>query len=85
MNRELPNVQAGLEKGEKPEIKLTISIGSSKKQESFRKTSTASLLMLSKPLTVWITKNVKNSSRVGNTRPPELPVEKSICKSGSNS
>ena len=41
MNRELPNVQAGLEKGEKPEIKLTISIGSSKKQESFRKTSTS--------------------------------------------
>ena len=52
MNRELPNVQAGLEKGEKPEIKLTISIGSSKKQESFRKTSTSALLIMPKPLTV---------------------------------
>ena len=57
MNRELPNVQAGLEKGEKPEIKLTISIGSSKKQESFRKTSTSVLVTMPKPLTDWITAN----------------------------
>ena len=33
MNRELPDVQAGLEKAEEPEIKLTTSAGSSKKQE----------------------------------------------------
>jgi len=57
MNCELPNVQAGLEKGEKPEIKLTISIGSSKKQESFRKTSTSVLVAMPKPLTGWITAN----------------------------
>ena len=42
-----------LEKAEEPEIKLTTSIGSSKKQENSRKTS-ASLTTL-KPLTVWIT------------------------------
>ena len=46
-----------LEKAEEPEIKLPISIGSSKKQESFRKTSTSVLLTMPKPLTVWITKN----------------------------
>ena len=28
---------------------------------------------------------LKNSSRVGNTRPPDLPPEKSVCMSGSNS
>ena len=28
---------------------------------------------------------VKNSSRDGNTRPPDLPFEKSVCRSGSNS
>ena len=33
MNRELPDVQAGLEKAEEPEIKLPTFIGSSKKQE----------------------------------------------------
>ena len=45
-----------LEKAEEPEIKLPISAESSKKQENFRKTSTASLTTL-KPLTVWITTN----------------------------
>ena len=28
---------------------------------------------------------VENSSRDGNTRPPDLPPEKSVCRSGSNS
>ena len=28
---------------------------------------------------------VENSSRDGNTRPPYLPLEKSVCRSGSNS
>ena len=37
MNGELPDVQAGLEKAEEPEIKLPTSAGSSKKQESYRK------------------------------------------------
>ena len=37
VNRELPDVQAGLEKAEEPEIKLPTSTGSSKKQESSRK------------------------------------------------
>ena len=26
---------------------------------------------------------LKNSERDGNTRPPDLPLEKSICRSGS--
>jgi len=46
-----------LEKTEEPEIKLPISIESSRKQESSRKTSTSALLNTSKPLTVWITTN----------------------------
>ena len=37
---------------EEPEIKLPTSIGSSKKQESSRKTSTSALLTMPKPLTV---------------------------------
>ena len=44
-----------LEKVEEPELKLSISIGSSKKQESSKKTSTSALLTISKPLTMWIT------------------------------
>ena len=48
-----------LEKAEEPEIKLPTSVGSSKKQENSRKTSTSALLTTSKPLTVWITTNWK--------------------------
>ena len=73
-----------LEKAEEPQIKLPASVGSLKKQESSRKTSTA-LLTISKPLTVWITTNCENSSRDGNTRPPDMPLEKSVCRSRSNS
>ena len=48
-----------LEKAEEPEIKLPTSAGSSKKQESSRKTSISALLTMPKPLTVWITINWK--------------------------
>ena len=44
-----------LEKAEEPEIKLPRSIGSKKKQENSRKTSTYALLTMPKALTVWIT------------------------------
>ena len=57
VNRELPDVQAGFETAEEPEIKLPTSSGSSKKQESSRETSISALLTMPKPLTVWITIN----------------------------
>ena len=44
-----------LEKAEEPKIKLPTSAGSSKKQESSRKTSISALLTMPKPLIVWIT------------------------------
>ena len=46
-----------LEKAEEPEIKLPTSNGSSKKQESSRKTSISALLTMPKPLTVWTAVN----------------------------
>ena len=54
-----------LEKAEEPEIKFPTSIGSSKKQESSRKTSTSALLTTPKPLTVWITINWKILKEMG--------------------
>ena len=65
MNCELPDVQAGFRKAEEPETKLLTSIGSSKKQENFRKTSTSALLTMLKPLTVWITTNWKILQEMG--------------------
>ena len=50
-----------LGKAEEPNIKLPTSAGSSKKQESYRKTSTFALLTIPKPLTVWTQQTVENS------------------------
>ena len=73
-----------LEKAEEPEIKLPASAGSSKKQESSRKTSISALLTMPKPL-CESQQTVENSERDGNTRPPDPPLEKPVCRSGSNS
>ena len=59
VNHELPDVQAGFRKGRgtRDQIHWITSTGSSKKQESSRKTSTSVLLIMPKPLTLWITAN----------------------------
>ena len=57
VNHEPPDFKLDLEKAEEPEVKLPTSPGSSKKQESSRKTSISALLTMPKPLTMWITIN----------------------------
>ena len=57
MNCELPYVQAEFRKGRGTKDQIVDIIGSLKKQESFTKTSTSSLLTMPKTLTVWITTN----------------------------
>ena len=54
-----------LEKAEEPEIKLPTSVGSLKKQESSKKTSTSALMITPKSLTVWITTNWKILQEMG--------------------
>ena len=49
-----------LEKAKGPEIKLPTSAGSSKKQESSRKTSISALLTMPKPLTVSAAKSLQS-------------------------
>ena len=81
---ELPDVQAGFRKGRGTRDQISNIQKSLKKQESPRKTSVSALLTMPKPLTVSIA-TVENSSRDGNTRPPDLPPDKSACRSRSNS
>ena len=50
---------------EKAEDKLLTSVGSSKKQENSRKTSTLALLTTPKPLTMLITTNLKSLKEMG--------------------
>ena len=52
MNHELPDVQAGFRKGRGTRDQISTSDGSSKKQESSRKTFVSALLTMPKPLTV---------------------------------
>ena len=65
VNCELPDVQVEFRKG-RGTIKLPTSIGSSKKQESSRKTSISALLTMPKPLTAWIAINWKILKEIGN-------------------
>ena len=57
VNCELPDVQAGFRKGRGTRDQIADIVGSLKKQESSRKTSTSTLLTMPKPFTVWITIN----------------------------
>ena len=57
VNHELSDVQAGLEKAEEPEIKLSTSAGSLRKQESSRKNICFCFIDYAILLTVWITIN----------------------------
>ena len=68
-----------LEKAEELEIKLPTSAGSSKKQESFWKTSISALLTMPKPLTVWITINCGKFLKRWDYQTP-LPASWEVCK-----
>ena len=74
-----------LEKAEEPEIKLPTSAGSLKKKESSRKNVYFSFIDYAKAFDCGSQKTVENSERDGNTRPLDLPLEKSVCRSGSKS
>ena len=73
-----------LEKAEEPEIKLPTFTGSGKSKRVPEKTSISALLTMPKPL-CGSQQTVENSERDGNTRPTDLPPEKSVGRSGSNS
>ena len=85
VNCELPDVQAGFRKGRGPEIKLPASTGSSKKQESLRKNIYFCFIDYAKVFDCVDHNKLENSEGDGNTRPPDLPLEKPICRSGSSS
>ena len=85
MNCELPDVQAGFRKGRGTRDQIANICWIVKKAREFQKNIYFCFLTMPKPLTVWITTIVENSSRDGTTRPPNLPPEKSVCRSRSNS
>ena len=67
-----------LEKAEEPEIKLPTFAGSLEKQESSRKNIYFCFIDYAKAFDCVDHKKVENSERDGNTRPPDLPLEKPV-------
>ena len=84
MNWELPDAQAGFRNGRGTRDQTVNICWITEKTREFRESIYSASLTMLKPLTVWIT-TVKNPSRNGNTRPPDLRPEKSVCRSRSNS
>ena len=73
-----------LEKTEEPEIRLPTSLDHRKSKRVPEK----HLFLLTdyaKAFDCVDHNKLENSERDGNTRPPDLPLEKSVCRSGSNS
>ena len=73
-----------LEKAEEPEIKLPTSVGSSKARE-FQKNIYFCFIDYAKAFDCMDHNKLENSERYGNTIPPDLPPEKSVYRSRSNS
>ena len=73
-----------LEKAEEPEIKLPTSDGSSNKKE-FQKNIYFCFIDYAKAFDCVDHNKLENPERDGNTRPPDLPLEKPVYRSGSNS
>ena len=71
-----------LEKAEGAEIKLPTSAGSLK---NIQKNIYFRFIDYAKAFDFVDHNKLENSERDENTRPPNLPLEKSVCRSGSNS
>ena len=73
-----------LGKAEEPEIKLPTS-ADIKKAKEFQKNIYFCFIDYAKAFDCVDHNKSGKSERDGNTRPPELSLEKSVCRSGSNS
>ena len=84
MNRELPHVQAGFKNGRGTRDQIANICWIMEKAREFQKNIYFCFLTMPKPFTVWITTNCGKFFKRRETRPPDLPPEKSVCRSGSN-
>ena len=85
MNHELPDVQAGLRKGRGTRDQIANTCWIIEKAREFQKNIYFCFIDYTKAFDCVDHNNLENSSRNGNTRPPYLPPEKSVCRSRSNS
>ena len=84
MNQELPDVQAGFRKGRGTRDQIANIHQIIEKAREFQKNIYFCLIDYAKAF-VWITTNCGKFFKRWNTRPPDLPPEKPVCRSRSNS
>ena len=85
MNLELPDVQAGFRKGRGTSDQIANICWIMEKAREFQKNIYFCFIDYAKAFDCVHHNKLENSERDGNTRPPDLPLEKPICRSGSNS
>ena len=84
VNSELPDVQAGFRKGRETRDQIVNIHWIIEKEENSINIYFC-FIDYAKAFDCVDHNKLENSPRDGNTRPPDLPLEKSVCRSGSNS
>ena len=85
VNHELPDVQAGFRKGRGTRDQIANICLIFKKAREFEKNIYFCFIDYAKAFDCVEHNKLENSVRDGNTRPPDLSLEKFVCRSGSNS
>ena len=85
VNRELPDVEAGFRKGQRTRVQIVNIHWIMEKAREFQKNIYFCFIDYAKAFDCVDHNKLENSERDGNARPPDLPLEKRICRSGSNS
>ena len=78
------DVQAGFRRGRGTRDQIANIYWIIEKEREFQKNLYFCFIDYAKDFDLLITQSVENSERDGNTRPPDLPLEESVCRSGSN-
>ena len=85
VNHELPDVQAGFRKGKGTRDQIANIHWIMERSREFQQNIYFCFIDYAKAFDCVDHNKLDNSERDGNTRPPDLPLEKPICRSGSNS
>ena len=82
---ELPDIQAGFRKGRGTREQIANIRWIMEKAREFQKNIYFCFIDYAKTFDCVSHNKLENSERDGNTRPPDLPLEKPVRRSGSNS
>ena len=85
VNCEFEDVQAGFRKGRGTRDEIANIHWIMEKAGEFQKSIDFCFIDYAKAFDCVDCNKLENSSRDGNTRPPDLPLEKPICRPGDNS